>query len=86
MSAIVKRYQVLRDVLGVDGHNYAEDVLGGPVSEKNAYIAAYPRVLDDEPRIADLRVFESTMVEYSLSGSTGRYRIKRIEDGETSES
>lgn len=57
-----------------------ENVLGGPVSEDNAYIRAYPRVLAGRKAINALAVGESTLAEYSLSGSKGVYRIVRIDD------
>ncbi len=53
-----------------------EDILGGPVTEGNAYIAAYPVPLDGRKHPRDLDVFESTMCQYSLSGSKGT----RLED------
>lgn len=54
------------------------DVLGGPVSENNAYICCYPKVTGKP--IADLAIGESTLAEYSLSGSHGFYRIVRVTD------
>lgn len=53
-------------------------VLGGPVSDRNAYIAAYPAVHDGHPPIAGLAVGERTQATYSLSGSRGTYDIVRV--------
>lgn len=58
----------------------AHDVLGGSVGEGNVYITAYPSVLPDNKAISALEVGESTLARYSLSGSSGVYRIVRVED------
>lgn len=63
-----------------------EDVLGGPVGEENVYITTYGGPVEKggkEP--AELEVGESVLRRYSLSGSTGVYRVVRLEDGATPE-
>jgi len=54
------------------------DALGGKVSEDNAYIAAYPVVLEGQPPISSLEVGEQTKVHYSLSGGSTKAFIERV--------
>lgn len=59
------------------------DVLGGAIEEANAYISAYGGPVnkgDKHPR--DLDVGESVLRRYSLSGSTGVYRVVRVDDAQ----
>ena len=59
-----------------------EDVLGGPVTEDNAYVTLYGSPVnagDKSPK--ELNVGESVLRRYSLSGSSGTYRLVRLEDG-----
>jgi hypothetical protein len=53
-------------------------VLGGAIGDRNAYIAAYPRIHDGHPPISALAVGERTQATYSLSGSRGTYDIVRV--------
>lgn len=46
-----------------------EDVLGGRLSRRNAYIDLYPSVLEGQPSVDDLAVHQKTKASYSLSGS-----------------
>lgn len=63
-----------------------EDVLGGAVSEDNAYIAAYGAPVNKgDPHPRDLEIGASVLRRYSLSGTTGTYRIVRIDDATTPE-
>jgi hypothetical protein len=59
------------------------DVLGGPVPYENAYIRAYGEPVnagDKSP--AELEIGESVLRRYRLSGSTGVYRVVRVDDAE----
>ncbi len=70
-----KRFVVL------DGSD--QNVLGGEVSEANAYIAAYGALLAGHPPVSDLAVGESTRKRYALSGQKPTvYRILRVQDAE----
>jgi hypothetical protein len=53
-------------------------VLGGAVSDRNAYIAAYPRIHDGHKPVRELAIGERTQATYSLSGSRGTYDIVRV--------
>ena len=67
------------------------DVLGGPVSEDNVYLRAYGKVLptieidahgnyvEVMKRHTELKVGESILMDFNLSGSLGTYRCTRIE-------
>lgn len=55
-----------------------EDVLG-VVDEENAYIKTYGARLPGEIAVADLLPGEGSLHRYSLSGSTGVYKIVRVE-------
>lgn len=58
-----------------------EDVMG-PVGEDNVYINAYGVPLPGQTPVHQLKVGESTLVKYSLSGTTGTYKVIRLEDKE----
>lgn len=57
-----------------------EDVFG-PVGPDNVYLKTYgiPVNLHDK-KVEQLEVGESTLKRYSLSGSSGVYRVVRVED------
>lgn len=62
------------------------DILGGPVSDRNAYIAMYPSPVDRDgkhPLRLDIR--EHVVCKYNLCGSTTIARVTRIEDGDMTE-
>jgi hypothetical protein len=54
-----------------------EDVFGGEISRDNVYINTYPSVLANEKPIDDLEVGEGCLAKYSLSGTSGTYKIVR---------
>jgi len=70
----VKRYFKIYD--RKDG----EDVLGGPVSEDNAYVRAYAKPLVGQKPPLSLEIGESSRCAFSLSGGYGEYTIIRVED------
>lgn len=52
------------------------DVMGGELDYENCYISIYPKILGGKsPK--QLEVGESTLAEFSLSGSKGKYWIRR---------
>ena len=55
------------------------NVMGGELSEDNVYICAYPKPIKDNKHPTKLAVGESSLCEYSLSGSKGVYRVVRID-------
>jgi len=56
------------------------DVLGGPVSINNVYVSVYPKIEPGHPMVDDLHVGQHTDVVISLSGETGEYSIRRVDD------
>ena len=53
--------------------------LGGPLTEGNAYIAAYPKPIEGHKHPLKLDVGESSVCKYNLSGTRGVYRVYRID-------
>jgi hypothetical protein len=70
-----KRFRLIDDRNG-------SDPLSGPVNGANVYIAAYPVPMKDQKHPRDLEIGESAICKYSLSGSTGVYRVRRLDDEE----
>lgn len=48
----------------------------GIVDYENVYIKTYPIIRGEDPK--DLTTGESTVADYNLSGTKGRYRIRRM--------
>lgn len=70
-----RRYRLIDDVDG-------SFPLGESVSGENVYIAVYARPVDNEKHSRDLQIGESSCCKYSLSGTTGIYRVLRLEDAQ----
>lgn len=67
------KYLLLNDSTG-------EDVVGGALSEDNAYVSSYGALLPGEKRPNALAVGESTRKTYALSGARPTvYRLTRVE-------
>lgn len=69
----MKKFKILKP--GTD-----EDVMGGPLNEGNPYVTTYGAPLPGEKLISQLEPWESTLVKYSLSGSTGTHKVLRVDD------
>jgi hypothetical protein len=67
----LRYYQLLKPDTG-------EDVLGGSVSEKAAYIAVYPVPHPGHKLPRDLEPQESCLCYYRLSGLGATYRVLRV--------
>jgi len=55
------------------------NVLGGAVSEDNAYINMYGAPRPGQRPPLKLDVGESSQVTYHLNGKTGTYEVRRVE-------
>jgi hypothetical protein len=67
----------------ITDRRYGSDVLGGPVSERNPYVA-YARPEHGQKHPIALDVGESSRCAYTLSSGRGVYVVTRIEDGVSS--
>lgn len=65
--------------LKMDDDRDDSEPLGGPLTESNVYVAAYPKPLDGQKHPLKLEPGELSLCKYNLSGTSGVYRVLRVD-------